>query len=684
MLNTNYYNKYHKYKNKYLTLKYGGIPNNINNPYDTNYLKVDDIHSIYYEQSGNPSGIPIIWIHGGPGGALAPRYKELFDLSKMRIIGYEQRGAGRSIPFGSLENNTPTHLVEDLEKLRIHLKIDKWILVGNSWGSTLSLLYAIKYPEQVLGIIIGGVCLLRQKDIDWLYKKGASYIYPKEWDTFINFIPINERDDLISAYYKRLTSPDEKIRNDACWHWCQLELIITTFDDNHLYKNDLKNLKRIVPLARLECHFFINNKEFMKSNNYIIENSYKLKDIPIIMSQSRYDMVCPVDSAYQLKKVLPHIELRINPLGGHTSFEKNVLNNYKKAIKDFINKKIKTNSKYIQQKAGIKEEIKAESESESEKDLEKDLSYPIVTPFNTNFLAVGDNHQLYYEEYGNKDGIPFLFIHGGPGSGISKRYSCRFDLSKIYLIGFDQRGAGRSIPSASITNNTTADLIKDIEKLRTHLKVKKWYLFGCSWGSTLSLLYSIAYPSSVLGMVIYGIFLGRQVDIDWLYKDDKVSYIYPDEWDKFIKYIPEEERNDLVEAYYKRINSDNIEIRNKFSLLWKDFETNCSKFLPDTEKSITDSAKVFSSSRIENHYMKNKCFLPSDNFILENSIILKKIPIYLIQARYDMVCPVDSSYQLYKELPHINYKIINYSNHDSYIKVSNNALINAVNEIIKI
>ena len=235
---------------------------------------------------------------------------------------------------------------------------------------------------------------------------------------------------------------------------------------------------------------------------------------------------------------------------------------------------------------------------------------------------------------------------------------------------------------ASITNNTTSDLIKDIEILRNHLKIKKWFLFGCSWGSTLSLLYSIHHPSSVLGMVIYGIFLGRQEDIDWLYKENKVSSIYPDEWDKFIADIPIDERNDLIEAYYKRINSDNKEIRDKYSLLWKNFETNCSKFLPEEKDLKINLAKIFSSSRIENYYMKNKCFLSSDNFIIENSYRLKNIPIHVIQARYDMVCPVDASHQLYKALPHINYKIINYSNHDSYIKVSNNALINAVNKII--
>jgi len=674
-MESNYYNKYIKYKKKYIILKYGGNYLQLNKLIKTNFLKVDDIHTLYYEEYGNPNGIPIIWIHGGPGGGLNKNYIKLFDHSKMRIIGYDQRGCGRSIPFGCLENNTTTHLIDDLEKLREHLKIDKWILIGNSWGSTLSLLYAIKHSEKVLGMIIGGICLLRQSELDWLYKYGGiSNIYPKEWEIFEKYIPLDERNDMVAAYYKRLTSSDENIRNDACWHWCQLELKITTFADNNLYKNELKNLERIIPLATIECHFFNNNRKFMVSDNFIIENSQKLIDIPIIITHSRYDMVCPIDSAYHLKKALPHIVLNINPIGGHTSFEKPTIDNYKRSIKNLIGN-IKYN-KYFKQEAGLKKILEIEPK--------EDLSHPIVSPFNTNFLDVGDSHQLYYEEYGNKNGIPFLFIHGDPGDEISNKYCSRFDLTKIYLIGYEQRGAGRSIPSASIKNNTTLDLIKDIEKLRNHLNIKKWFLFGCSWGSTLSLLYSISNPSSVLGMVINGIFLGRQVDIDWLYQKNKVSNIYPDEWDKFIVDIPLKERNDLVEAYYKRINSDDLEIRNKYSLLWKNFETNCSKFLnePKDTQLKKDSSKVFSSSRIENHYMKNKCFLSSDNFIIENSYKLINIPIHVIQARYDMICPVDSSYQLYKALPHINYKIINYSNHDSYIKVSNNALINAVNQII--
>jgi proline iminopeptidase len=185
-------------------------------PYDSGMLDVGDNHQLYYEQIGNPNGIPIVVIHGGPGGGISTKYSTFYDCSKIRLIGYDQRGCGKSIPFGSLEHNTTWDLIEDIEKLRKHLKIEKWIVAGGSWGSTLSLLYAIKYSEKILAIIIGGVCLLRQKEIDWLYKDGGiSNVYPKEWEIFENHIPVEERNDMILAYYKRLTSTDEKIKNDA-------------------------------------------------------------------------------------------------------------------------------------------------------------------------------------------------------------------------------------------------------------------------------------------------------------------------------------------------------------------------------------------------------------------------------------------------------------------------------------
>lgn len=336
-LNKFYKEKYLKYKSKYLST--GGVYDPKIIPYDINNLKVDNIHTLYYEQSGNPEGIPVIWIHGGPGGGLPKEYTKLFDLLKLRIIGYEQRGCGRSTPFGCLENNTTEDLINDLEKLRKHLKIEKWILIGNSWGSTLSLLYGINYPQRVLGMVIGGVCLLRQLDIDWLYKDGGvSNIYPEEWEIFENYIPEDERSDMVKAYYKRLTSEDEETRNKACYNWCQLELKIIRFFSTNTHLKFLRSLKKIIPLAKIECHYFINNSKFMKTDNFIIENSSMLKDIPIIINQSRYDVVCPVDSAYELKRALPHIDLRVNSFGGHTTFEKPTIDNYKKAVEDLINK----------------------------------------------------------------------------------------------------------------------------------------------------------------------------------------------------------------------------------------------------------------------------------------------------------------------------------------------------------
>jgi len=342
-----YRNKYHKYKSKYVSTQEENLIYPKIKPYNINYLEVDNIHKIYYEESGNPNGIPVLWLHGGPGGRIQTDYKRLFDPKKFRIIGFDQRGCGNSEPLHCLENNTTSELIKDIKKLNDRLKIDKCILVGNSWGSTLSLLYAIAYPETVLGMVIGGVYLSRQSEIDWLYKKGGvSNLYPKEWEIFENFIPENERGNMVEAYYKRLISDNEEIRNEASYNWCQLELKLTWFRSNNQDESELKNIKRIVPLAKIECHYFINNsnEKFMKSDNFIIENSQKLKNIPIIITQSRYDMICSVDGAYQLNKALPHSELRINNIGGHKIFELPVLNNYIRAINDILDR-IKNNFK---------------------------------------------------------------------------------------------------------------------------------------------------------------------------------------------------------------------------------------------------------------------------------------------------------------------------------------------------
>jgi proline iminopeptidase len=338
-----YKHKYLKYKTKYLskTSSEVDISYPVTLPYNSGMLPVGDNHVMYYEQVGNPNGMPILVIHGGPGGGIPEKYSTFYDTTKYRVIAYDQRGCGKSTPFGSLENNTTWHLINDIEKLREHLKIDKWKVTGGSWGSTLTLLYAIHHPKRVLGMLISGVCLLRQEDIDWLYKKGGvSNIYPEEWDKFESFIPENERDDLVKAYYKRLCSPIEEIRNEACLHWSQWEIRLSFFhfDDSTEIKlnNKINNLNKIIPLAKIECHYFIN-KAFLKTDNYIIENIQKIKDIPLIINQTRFDVICPVDSAYRIKKELPNTNLKIIPLGGHSRGEQPAMNYMINSLNELLN-----------------------------------------------------------------------------------------------------------------------------------------------------------------------------------------------------------------------------------------------------------------------------------------------------------------------------------------------------------
>lgn len=326
-----YKQKYMKYKTKYL---FGGNSNKIvpitsetdmshpiTPPYNTGKLKVDNLHTLHYEQNGNPNGKPIVLLHGGPGGGISKNYSSLFDKSIYRVITFDQRGCGNSTPYAALENNKTEYLIDDIEKIREHLKISQWYVCGGSWGSTLALLYAIKYPSKVLGMNISGVCLFRQCDVDWLYRRGGvSNIHPEEFDDFESILSEHEKKDTVKSYYARLTSTDKKIQMEACYHWAKLELRIMSPFDPKQYDEELKqeNLDNILPCAIFECYYSLH-KAFLTTDNYILDNIQKISHIPMIITQTRFDVVCPVDSAYQIKKVLPKTDLRILPIGGHST-----------------------------------------------------------------------------------------------------------------------------------------------------------------------------------------------------------------------------------------------------------------------------------------------------------------------------------------------------------------------------
>lgn len=305
-------------------------------PYQTHRLKVDDVHELYIEESGSADGIPIMFIHGGPGAGCAECHRRFFDPEKYRIILFDQRGAGQSTPHASLENNTTQHLVSDMEAIRDYLKIDKWILFGGSWGSTLALVYTQSHPEKVLAMILRGIFLCRPQEIDWFYQQGTSRLFPDAWQDYCRPIPEDERDNMVAAYYKRLTSDNELTRTKAAKAWSIWEGRTSTLKPSKDVVNSFGNLHTAVSLARIECHYFMNNS-FLEPNQ-ILNNANKIKEIPSIIVQGRYDVVCPMESAWDLHQALPASELDIIPDAGHSAMEPGIIDALVKATDKMLSK----------------------------------------------------------------------------------------------------------------------------------------------------------------------------------------------------------------------------------------------------------------------------------------------------------------------------------------------------------
>lgn len=289
-------------------------------PYKTGFLKVDTEHSLYWEESGNPKGNPVLFVHGGPGSGTNPSQRRYFDPKAYRIIVMDQRGCGKSTPHASLHNNTTWDLVADIEKLRALFHIDKWVVFGGSWGSTLSLAYAETHPDRVKALVLRGIFLCRKKELHWFYQFGAHHIYTDEWEKFIARIPAEERHDFISAYYKRLTSPDAQVRKQAAHDWAAWEgaTVKLVFDPKFFASFTADD--HADAIARIECHYFVN-KAFFPTDNYLIENVRKLHHIPAVIVHGRYDVVCPFETAWDLHKAWPEAKLEIIPDAGHMSSE---------------------------------------------------------------------------------------------------------------------------------------------------------------------------------------------------------------------------------------------------------------------------------------------------------------------------------------------------------------------------
>lgn len=288
-------------------------------PYNRHRLKVSETHELYLDESGNPDGIPVLFVHGGPGGACNASSRRFYDPQTYRIITFDQRGCGRSTPHGDLSENTSKELVADMEAIREFLQIDTWVLFGGSWGSTLSLLYAQAYPARVQALILRGIFLARQCDLDWLYKDGANRIFPDCWNDFVHAIPDSERGDLLQAYHSRLLGEDELARMAAAKAWSAWEGSCSKLRPSSDALAEFTKPHNALALSRIETHFFIN-KCFIKENQ-LLENMEEIKGIPGIIVHGRYDMVCPLNNATALHKQWPASELHIIRDAGHSASE---------------------------------------------------------------------------------------------------------------------------------------------------------------------------------------------------------------------------------------------------------------------------------------------------------------------------------------------------------------------------
>lgn len=306
------------------------------NPYVQHSLQVDNTHTLHIEECGNPMGIPILFVHGGPGAGYSAIHRQFFDPQAYRIILFDQRGCGQSKPHACLTNNTSAHLIEDMDKIRRHLNIDKWILFGGSWGSTLSLLYAQSYPERVFGLILRGIFLCRQQDVEWFYQSGADRFYPEYWDDFIAPVAPEKRSNMIDAYYELLTSDNEISRMRAAEAWSVWEGRTSNLQTDPDVVNHFSDPYHALAMARIECHYF-KNRSFIEDNQ-ILNNIDAIKHLPISIIQGRYDMVCPINQAIELDDKLPNAQLIICNHAGHSALELEIAQSLVNTTDRFVEK----------------------------------------------------------------------------------------------------------------------------------------------------------------------------------------------------------------------------------------------------------------------------------------------------------------------------------------------------------
>src|SRR5262245_43108467 len=289
-------------------------------PYDAGRLEVSGLHTIAYEQCGNPNGKPVIFLHGGPGGGTSPNMRRFFHPGCYRVVLFDQRGCGKSTPAASLEENSTWDLVADIEKLRTHLRIERWQVFGGSWGSTLALAYAQKHPDRVTELVLRGIFLLRRQEIEWFYQRGASALVPGLWEAFRDHIPESGRGDMLRAYHRRLTHVDRAVRVAAAKRWAGWEGATSRLLPDPSMRRDYEEDDYALAFSRIEAHYFVNHG-FLETEDQLLRDVQSIRHSPAVIVQGRYDVVCPAESAWALHRAWPEAELVITADSGHSAFD---------------------------------------------------------------------------------------------------------------------------------------------------------------------------------------------------------------------------------------------------------------------------------------------------------------------------------------------------------------------------
>lgn len=304
-------------------------------PYASGRLQVSSLHEIYYEECGNPKGKPVVVLHGGPGGGIFPNLRRFHDPTHYRIILFDQRGCGASTPYACLEENTTQDLVADMERLRIHLGVERWQVVGGSWGSTLALAYAEAYPSLVTELIVRGIFTVRQVEVDWLYQHGASMLFPDFWEDYVKPIPEAERHDFVKAYHQRLTGRDEAAKIACARAWSQWEGATSSLLPNPSRVAEFGEDRFAIAFASIEAHYFFN-RGFFETDGQLLRDAVRLAEIPGVIVQGRYDVITPPATAYALSKAWPKARLEIISDAGHTGSEPGNVDAMVRATNEFV------------------------------------------------------------------------------------------------------------------------------------------------------------------------------------------------------------------------------------------------------------------------------------------------------------------------------------------------------------